>query len=52
MVMTSLAWTLKSWAGLLLPVAPRWREKHQAERRQLISMEFRTFVNHFIVLSV
>lgn len=48
MVMTSLAWTLKSWAALMLPVQPRWKQKHQAARRQLIGMEFRTFVNHFI----
>lgn len=50
MVMTSLAWTLKSWAGLLLPVSPRWREKHEASRRDLITMEFRTFLNHFICI--
>ena len=48
MVMTSLGWTLKAWAALLLPVAPRWREKHQAERRELLRMEFKTFVNAFV----
>jgi len=48
MVMTSLAWTLKAWAGLLLPVTGRWREKHQAERRDLLRMEFKTFVNAFV----
>ena len=48
MVMTSLAWTLKAWAGLLLPVSGRWREKHQVERREVLRMEFKTFVNAFM----
>jgi hypothetical protein len=45
MVMVSLAWTLKAWAALLLPVKRRWHEKHQAQRRTLLRMEFKTFVN-------
>lgn len=45
MLMTSLAWTLKAWAGLLLPVEARKREVHQAERRTWLRMEFKTFVN-------
>jgi len=48
MVMTSLAWTLKAWSALLLPVSGRWQEKHQAERRTLLRMEFKTFVNAFM----
>lgn len=48
MVMTSLAWTLKAWAGLLLPAQGRWQEKHQAERRKVLRMEFKTFVNAFM----
>ena len=52
MVMTSLAWTLKAWAGLCLPVAPRWREKHEGERRRVLRMEFKTFVNAFVKLPV
>jgi hypothetical protein len=48
MLMTSLAWTLKAWAGLLLPVQGRWKEQHTEERRTLLRMEFRTFVNHFV----
>jgi hypothetical protein len=27
MVMASLAWTLKAWMALSLPIVPRWREK-------------------------
>jgi hypothetical protein len=45
MVMTSLAWTLKAWAALLLPVTPRHRESHEAARRCWLRMEFKTFVN-------
>ncbi len=48
MVMTSLAWTLKAWSGLLLPVVGRHKAKHQAEREQILRMEFRTFLDQFI----
>jgi hypothetical protein len=48
MVMASLAWSLKAWAALLLPVAPRWREQHEHECGQLLRMEFRTFVANFV----
>jgi len=48
MVMTSLAWNLKSWWALWLPEEGRWREKHQAEKHQVLRMEFRTFLNAFI----
>jgi hypothetical protein len=43
MVMASLAWSLKAWAALLLPEHPRWAEKHRAEKRSLLRMEFSTF---------
>jgi hypothetical protein len=45
MLMTSLAWTLKAWAALLLPVEPRKREEHEAERQTWLRMEFKTFIN-------
>jgi hypothetical protein len=48
MVMASLAWSLKAWAALSVPVAARWRERHEAERQQLLRMEFRTFLNALI----
>ena len=48
MLMTSLAWTLKSWAALLLRVEPRWRAKHETERRTLLTMEFKTFLNALV----
>jgi Transposase DDE domain group 1 len=43
LVMASLAWSLKAWSALLLPEHPRWAEKHRAERRSLLRMEFSTF---------
>jgi hypothetical protein len=43
MVMAGLAWSLKAWAALLLPEHPRWAEKHRAEKRSLLRMEFTTF---------
>lgn len=45
MLMTSLAWTLKAWAALLLPVEPRQREEHVQERQTWLRMEFKTFLN-------
>ncbi len=43
MVIASLAWSLKAWAALLLPVSPRWQEKHEAEKQTLLRMDFTTF---------
>ena len=43
MVMASLAWSLKAWAALLLAEDGRWSEKHRAEKRSLLRMEFSTF---------
>jgi hypothetical protein len=43
MVMASLAWSLKAWSALLLPEHPRWAERHRAEKRSLLRMEFSTF---------
>src|SRR5260370_34127210 len=43
MVMASLAWSLKARAALLLPVHPRWSDRHQAEKRSWLRMEFATF---------
>ena len=44
MVMAGLAWSLKAWAALMLPVTPRWAPAHREEKRRLLVMEFRTFV--------
>ena len=48
MVMTSLAWTLKAWSALLLPITPRHRASHEAARRCWLRMEFKTFVNEIL----
>jgi len=45
MVMSALAWTLKAWAALLLPIQPRWRQKHEEERDHWLRMDFRSFLN-------
>jgi hypothetical protein len=44
MVMSSLAWTIKAWMALLLPISPRWRERHLVEQRNWLRMGFRSFV--------
>lgn len=48
MLMASLAWTLKAWFALCLPISPRWHAKHEAERDEVLRMEFRSFVNSII----
>jgi hypothetical protein len=50
MLIGSLAWTIKAWFGLMLPVTPRWREKHEAERNQILRMEFRTFLQQLVMV--
>lgn len=50
MVIASLAWSIKAWTALLLPVAPRWRERHQVEQSRVLRMDFRGFVQTFILL--
>jgi Transposase DDE domain group 1 len=48
MVMGSLAWSLKAWSALLVPVTPRHQAKHKAEKQTLLRMEFATFCAAFI----
>ncbi len=50
MVIASLAWSLKAWFGLLLPVTPRHRERHEAEQQRIIRMEFRTFLRQLMLI--
>lgn len=50
MVIASIAWSLKAWFALMLPISPRWREAHVAKRHQLLSMDFSTFVQHLILI--
>jgi hypothetical protein len=49
MAMTALAWNLKAWWALTLPERPgRWQERHQSEKRSVLGMEFKTFINAFV----
>jgi len=48
MVMTGLAWNLKSWWALSLPEDGRWGEEHRAQKQEVLRMEFKTFLNAFI----
>ena len=51
MVMTALGWNLKAWFALSLAETPgRWRERHQAEKKKLLGMEFATFVQALVRL--
>ena len=48
LVMASLAWSLKAWSALLVPISPRHEAKHKAEKRILLRMEFATYRAAFI----
>ncbi len=48
--MSSLAWTLKAWMALSLPVAGRWAERHRADRDRWLKMDFRNFVQAVIAV--
>ena len=51
MVMTALAWNLKAWWALMLPEQPgRHAERQRSEKRTVLVMEFKTFVNGFMRL--
>ncbi len=52
MVIVSLAWTLKAWFALLLPVSARWRDRHLTDKERVLRMDFRTFVQAFILFPV
>lgn len=48
MVCTTLAWNLSRWFALILPNGGRWKEKHDAEKHEVMRMNFTTFVNAFM----
>lgn len=52
MVIASLAWTLKAWFALRLPISTRRRERHLAQRDRVLRMEFRTFVQALMWIPV
>ena len=50
MVMTALAWNLKAWFALSIPEHPRHKEAHREQKRGLLRMEFKRFVNTIILM--
>jgi hypothetical protein len=50
MVMTGLAWSLKAWFALSVPVHPRHKGQHHEQKRGLLRMEFKRFVNTIILM--
>jgi len=51
MVMKALARNLKAWLALVLPELPgRWAERHRSDKRAILTMEVKTFVNAFMRL--
>ena len=52
MLIASLAWTLKTWSGMLIRVDGRktQRDERKAARRQIIRMEWATYLNSLIQL--
>jgi hypothetical protein len=52
MVMAALAWTLKAWFALRLPDTGRWALRYAAEKAAVLRMEFKAFVNAFMLVPV
>jgi hypothetical protein len=51
MLMIALGWNLKAWWALTLPATPgRWQETHHAEKQWALKLEFKTFLNAFMLL--
>lgn len=50
MAIVAIAWSLKAWFALHIPVAPRWQTRHEADRKRVLHMEFRSFVQRFILV--
>lgn len=50
MVIASLAWTLKQWFALMSPVNKRHRKQHEEDKARVARMEFRTFLQRFILV--
>jgi hypothetical protein len=50
MVMTALAWNLKAWFALSVPEHARHKGVHREQKRGLLRMEFKRFVNTIILM--
>jgi hypothetical protein len=46
-LMASLAWIIKAWVALKLPISPRWRQRHIEEQRRLLRIDFWNFLEVF-----
>jgi len=50
MVMASLAWSIKAWVGMSLPISSRWKARHEQERDAILRMDFRSFLQAFVMV--
>jgi hypothetical protein len=50
MVMTGLAWSLKAWFALSVPEHPSHKDRHREQKRSLLRMEFKRFVNTIMMM--
>lgn len=50
MVIASLAWSLKAWFAMTIPISPRWRVEHLAERERVLRMDHHSFVQRFMLV--
>lgn len=52
MTIASLAWTLKTWTGMLIRIKgnPHQRRKRELLRRRIIAMEFGTYLNSLMLI--
>jgi hypothetical protein len=48
MVMAGVAWNLKVWFALLMPIHGRWRQRHRSEQDRILRMQAKRFINAFI----
>ena len=48
MVMAGLAWNLKAWFALLMPVRGRWRARYESEKAEILRMHAKRFINTFV----
>ena len=49
-VIATLAWNVSRWIGLVLPTRGRWRAKHADEKKGVVGMRFRTFVQRLMLM--
>ena len=52
MVMATLAWSLKAWFALRLPDTGRWAARYAADKRAVLCMEFKAFLQAFMLIPV